>query len=219
RMKRFLRKAYAAIPFKQPVFELLRKHVDLPMCIYQHLHFRGVFKVRIDEQSSFRLHSYGDIVENELFWSGFNGVWEAKSLQAWRMLVGTVKGSILDVGANTGVYSIAAAALNPSAQIIAFEPVTRIADRLEANAELNGRAIRIVRAAVSDRTGIATIYDSTEANNYTASLEPAYNPAATQQYDVPILRLDDFLAKNGDISTVELIKLDIETHEAAALAG
>ena len=45
---------------------------------------------------------------------------------------------VLDVGANAGIYSLAALAIQPDATVHAFEPTPEIAARLRATAKLNG---------------------------------------------------------------------------------
>ena len=44
---------------------------------------------------------------------------------------------VLDVGANAGIYSLAALAVQPDAFVHAFEPTPEIAARLRATAKLN----------------------------------------------------------------------------------
>ena len=45
---------------------------------------------------------------------------------------------IFDVGANAGIYSLAALAIQRDATVHAFEPTPEIATRLRAMAKLNG---------------------------------------------------------------------------------
>lgn len=51
--------------------------------------------------------------------------------------------ALLDVGAYTGVFSLAGAAANPKLQIHAFEIVPQVAEALEANLRRNGMADRV----------------------------------------------------------------------------
>src|SRR5947207_1172233 len=106
-----LRSLYRALPFKLQLFELLRRGPTLPNYLYQHMHFEGPFDVTIDSEHKFRIHSYTSHIENELFWVGYGHSWEGMSLQVWAALCRSCAGKVLDIGANTGVYALAAAAL------------------------------------------------------------------------------------------------------------
>src|SRR4051812_41604214 len=170
-MKQLLSGIYRAMPFKRQLFQVIRRRVRLPHAIYQHLHFEGPFDVEIDVTHKFKMNAFGDALENEIFWGGFGGTWEQMSLRIWVELCRAADGAIVDVGANTGIYSLTAAAVCPAARIIAFEPIARVAARLAVNADLNGFPIQIVEVGVSDQTGTATIFDTTIDINYSASLE------------------------------------------------
>jgi ribosomal protein L11 methylase PrmA len=52
------------------------------------------------------------LVENDLFWAGYAGNWERVSLALWRDLARDAR-CVLDVGANSGVFALAAAAVSP----------------------------------------------------------------------------------------------------------
>lgn len=215
-MKALLRAAYRTLPFKRQAFGLLRT-LPLPYAVYQRLHFDGDFTVRVAPGAAFRMVSYGDAVENVLFWAGYSGPLERQSFEIWRRLARLGTGTILDIGANTGIYALAARAVNPVAPVIAFEPIARIAERLRTNVALNGYDIDVVEAAVSDASGTATIHDSEGANNYSASLETGVGEN-TLGYAVETLTLDDFLERKA-LPPIDLIKLDVELHEPAAVRG
>src|SRR4051812_23753460 len=112
-MRKLVRQAYRALPFRRQLLELVRATMPLPRSLYQHLHFEGPFTCLVEPGRSFRIHSSGMIVENDLFWSGYGQSWEATSLRLWARLCRDRVGLILDIGANTGVYSLAAASLAP----------------------------------------------------------------------------------------------------------
>jgi FkbM family methyltransferase len=214
--KTLAKAVYGRLPFKPLVFGWLRR-MGLSRRIYQHLHFHGPFTVDVDDGMSFRMMAHGDILENELFWGGFGGSWEQVAVKAWRLLSETSTGHILDVGANTGAYCLASRACNRSVAIVAFEPVARTAKRLRDNIDLNGFDILVEGKAVSDKSGTVMLHDAPGANNYTASLEAGHG-ANTTSYAVEAIALDDYLEAKG-WPKVSLIKLDVETHEPAAMRG
>jgi FkbM family methyltransferase len=218
-MKKLLSDLYRAIPFKKQLFLLLRSAWKPPENIYRHLHFRGTFRVKIDETHSFRMRHYGYQLENEIFWEGIAGGWEKVSASIWIRLCKNA-GTIIDVGANTGVYALMAQCLHPGARVIAFEPVKRVFEKLESNIALNRYPIQAVRAALSETSGTATIYDTGAEHIYSVTVGKnlcapgkAVNPV-----EIPVMRLDEFIEKNA-ISRIDLLKIDVETHEAEVLRG
>ena len=216
-MRRILRRLYRAVPLKRQVYGLLRDHVTLPHAIYQHLHFEGPFEVRIDDRHRFFMEAYDDALENELFWRGFGGSWEQLSLQIWATLCDAGKDSIIDIGANTGVYSLTACAIAPQTEVIAFEPLARIAKRLRFNASLNKFRIEVAQLGVSDQTGIRTIFDTHGGPNYSASLEEPL--ANTTSYNIDVTTIDDYVAGSTVKRPIGLVKIDVEKHEPAVIRG
>ena len=135
---------------------------------------------------------------------------------------------IVDVGANTGVYSLLAKAVNPRAKVYAFEPIQRIYSILEQNIVLNrGRwpdtpEIQAHRIALSDYNGSGTMFDLPVEHMYTASLNKNIhlergNPVHAVTESVKVQRLDNFCNTFGIIP--DLIKIDVESHEPAVLRG
>jgi FkbM family methyltransferase len=219
-LRRFIEQVYLQVPLKRPVFEVLRRTFRLPKRLTSHLHFRGTFTVRIDAFHHFRLQHWGYMVENDLFWNGFGNGYEGTSLQVWRRLAPHAK-VIVDVGANTGIYSLVAQSLNPTATIVALEPVERVFRRLQRNVALNGGAVTVEQLAASDTTGEATIYDLPTDHELTASLDhsmPDLCGVTAVKYSVATKRLEDVLSSAG-LSSVDLVKIDVELFEPQVLLG
>ncbi len=217
-LKDVLRKVYMALPFKQAVFTAIRAMWSPPERLYRHLYFKGVFTVPVAENASFQVWHRGSMIENELFWRGIQG-WEAVSIELWLRLSrrATV---IFDIGANSGIYALAAKAVNAEAIVVAVEPVGRVHERLQANIALNGWDIEAVQAAVSDHDGTAILYDIPERENVlSVSLEADWNAAAERvPVEVPCHTVATLAAKFGN-GRVDLLKIDVETHEPAVLRG
>ena len=70
-LKRFLKGAWRHLPCKLPILRALQATTALPERIYRHLHFHGDFDVEIAPGVRFRIRSYADSVENDLFWAGY----------------------------------------------------------------------------------------------------------------------------------------------------
>jgi len=217
-LKAILKKAWRHLPFKLPMLLVLRAATKLPKRVYRHLHFHGDFDVQVAPGARFRIRSYADQVENDLFWAGYAKNWERASLAVWRDLCRGAE-TVLDIGANTGVYALTASALNPGARVIAFEPVQRVCDRLRINAGLNGNRITVEHVAVSDQDGVATLHDTDSEHVYSASLHyRMLSSAYSRSYEVPTIRLDSYCTAHG-IGRVDLVKIDVELHEPAVFRG
>jgi FkbM family methyltransferase len=217
-LKRHVKNAYEWLPLKQPVFELLRRTVKVPEPIYRHLFFKGIFSTQIDG-TSFRMHHYGYLVENEVFWSGLMGNFEGVSLGLWKKLCANAN-NILDIGANTGLFSLVAKTVNPAARVYAFEPLERISERLRTNCNLNGYDITCVPMALSNRDGEAIVYDLPADHIYSVTVNKNMYPPGVKAIERPIrtITLDSYIDAHG-LPPIDLIKMDVETHEPEVLEG
>jgi FkbM family methyltransferase len=217
-MKKFLKQVYTVIPFKKQVFSLVKKLYSPEEKLYRHLYFKGIFRLPVSANKSLLLHHYGHQLENDLFWKGLTGRWEKKSMQIWMELS---KGSkvILDIGANTGIYTLVSKTINPEAKVMAFEPVKRVFEKLKANINLNNYAIMSYPYAVSDHCGEATFYDTDEDHTYSVTIgkdlsqDKRYHPV-----QVAITTIDE-IAREQEQGSIDLIKIDVESHEPEVLKG
>jgi FkbM family methyltransferase len=126
-------------------------------------------------------------------------------------------GDILDIGANTGTFAFMGKAMQPSANVVAFEPLARIASKIRKNVDISGLEVEIVQAAVSNSSGELPIYDPGGVNAYSASLEPNFLPGIKERYNVPVVSIDEYCVANSLNPTS--IKIDVEGAEAKVLAG
>jgi FkbM family methyltransferase len=219
-MKELLKSTYEAVPFKRPIFSVLR-HFPIPHAIYQHLHFRGPVLVHVDAEHSFKIQHYGFAHENELFWAGLEGCWEKSSLEVWARLALHSK-VILDIGANSGIYSLVAKCVHPGAHVVGFEPVKRLYQRFYKNCEMNEFDIQAVQCAVSDHDGSARIHLPSGLDHfYSASLNADFISGIrkeTEIEEVEVTRLSTFIEENK-LDRVDLMKIDVETFEPEVLRG
>ncbi len=218
-MKKTLKTIYNIIPFKKSIFSVVKLLFKPKQSVYKHLHFKGVFGVKVDQKSSFKINHYGFEIENEIFWNGLYSGWEKVSLKIWSEL-SEQSDVIFDIGANTGVYSLLAKTVNPKAKVYAFEPVKRVYEKLVENIELNNYNTVAVNKAVSDKTGVATIYDKDTEHTYSVTINKDISPNKEDSISVEIdtIRLDEYIIKNK-IKKIDLLKVDVETHEPEVLEG
>lgn len=218
-MKQLLKKLYQIIPFKKQLFQVVRFFWTPPYSVYKHLHFTGKMKVKIDDSKAFYIMHHGMEIENDIFWRGLAEGWEATSMRIWIGLCKKAK-VILDIGSNTGIYALTAKAINPEAKVFAFEPLQQMFTKLSRNNEINDFDIVCVQKAVSNKNGKAIIYETGADHIAAATLNVkmrAYS-VLEKETEVETITLDSFVDEN-DLVKIDLVKIDVETHEAAVLEG
>lgn len=218
-MKKSLKTIYKNLPFKKPVFTFLKKLWQPPDHVYRHLHFKGTFTVPLSQTEQFRIRHYGFEVENELFWKGIDGGWEKVSIGLWTQLCRKAN-IVVDIGANTGVYSLVAKAVNPCAKVYAFEPVQRVFEKLTENNRINNFDIVCLKKAVSNYTGKAIIFDTNEEHIYSVTVNRNIHDPSTSvnKSEIETITLEEFICQNK-LARIDLIKIDVETHEPEVLEG
>jgi FkbM family methyltransferase len=126
--------------------------------------------------------------------------------------------SVLDVGANIGLYTVLAAnSVGPSGRVVAVEPSSNIRQMLVTNLRRNGVGdVTIIPVAASDVDGHVRLSRPVGFYGLSSLSPPQGEPEVQREYeDVVQARLDDVLATQS----FDLIKMDIEGHEYHALRG
>ena len=227
-IKKFILKTWALVPFKKIVFKCIRSIWVPPKSINQYLYFNDRFKVNIDTNNHFRLQNYGRGFTNEasLFWFGFGGGWEKTSRSLWLELCKCSE-VIIDIGANTGVYSVIAKTVNNKAKVYAYEPVKRVYDKLLYNMEINGYDVVCMNTALSNKDGYATLYDFDQPHQYSASLNKEFFADIATSLEIKDIKMETKIETRKlsseierlDLKKIDLMKIDVEKHELEVLAG
>ncbi|MFN3802760.1 FkbM family methyltransferase [Belliella pelovolcani] len=205
------RPLYSLIRPLQPIFNLKKRT------------FFDKFKVSTKDGVEFWLYNNAFNLETRLFWSGFEkSDWEKKTREIWGELSRHSK-VILDIGANTGIFSVMAMAYHPEAHVFAFEPQPNVFRVLERNNTINGFDIQCHQLALSDESGqlpfYNTGYSTFEENNTThGSLNKEWRTEHQHSIVVEVERLDSFLIRN-QVGKVDMVKIDVETLEFEVLKG
>jgi len=216
--KEIIKRAYSIFPYKKEIFTLLKRITPVHPNLYRHLYFKGIFVVPV-ENKTFKMKHYGFEIENEVFWRGLENGWERVSMSLWIKLCKDAD-VIVDIGANTGVYALVAQALQPHAKVIALEPVERIFKKLKENVQLNGFNVQCLQVAASNFNGTAKIYDTADEHIYSVTVNVNFNqPDKTvTETEISTITLDT-LTSQLTLPKIDLIKIDVETHEAEVLEG
>jgi FkbM family methyltransferase len=144
-----------------------------------------------------------------------DGVWEPPVTEAIKKLArpGMIA---LDVGADIGYYSLQMSRLvGPQGRVIAFEPIPAARERLKHNIALNGCTnIEVSEYALGNQEGNVYLEDPFKKSR----LNLTKSAAGAGDIKVSIKRLDELIG-DMNLSSVDIIKMDIEGAEHEALLG
>lgn len=127
---------------------------------------------------------------------------------------------VFDIGANVGAYASKLKTFYPHAVVYAFEPHPESFECLQRQAQQSG--YHAFQLALSDRAGLAQLYNRAGAGSVHASLfreviEAVHQDTATQS-DVQVTTVDQF-AQEHRIAHIHLLKIDAEGSEWNILHG
>ena len=147
------------------------------------------------------------------------GNFETISMGLWLKLA-SISTDIIDIGANTGVYALTAKTINPRSKVYAIEPVERVFNKLQQNVNINSFDIHAEQKAASNYDGTATIYALPTDHIYSVTVNKNLHSDQNDVKEVSIstMRLDTFFEEQG-VNNIDLMKIDVETHEAEVLEG
>jgi FkbM family methyltransferase len=126
--------------------------------------------------------------------------------------------TILDVGANIGLFScVAGKAMPAGGAIYAFEPVAENAKYFRQNLLNNHLTnVELIESAVGQEVGELDLFISTESiANHSAS---SRHSRGSESVSVPMTSVDAFVTSRG-IGHVDLIKTDVEGYDGYVLKG
>jgi FkbM family methyltransferase len=146
-----------------------------------------------------------------------HGAYEAGTIEFLKGYLRLQPGDIvLDVGANIGWFAVFFDRVAPEgAEVFAFEPDPVNFGLLTHNLRTNGCGkVTPVQRAVSDARRTTRLYLYPDKNRGRHSLVPS---EGREVVDVEAITLDEFMGDRA--GRVRFLKMDIEGHEYAALAG
>ena len=153
-------------------------------------------------------------IQQQLFWYGYYEK-EVGDLLKRSVKPGDV---FLDLGANIGYFSLLVANISPSAKVISFEPVAGLFQNLNDNIALNNiKNISTINVAVGEINEEKELFISYRDNLGMSSFHQPENFSGKTER-VRVVTIDDWFETSG-LPGIDIIKLDIEGSELAALKG
>lgn len=171
------------------------------------------YKKKLDD-NFYMLLNPSEHIQQQLFWYGY---YERELGILMKKIVRT-NDVFLDIGANIGYFSLLVAAGWPSSKVFSFEPVNKLFQQLNKNISINHFSnITPVNAAVGQINEEKEIFLSAPGNMGMSSFQQPENYSGKKE-KVKVMAIDHWFKTSG-LTNIDLIKLDVEGSELAALKG
>jgi FkbM family methyltransferase len=148
------------------------------------------------------------------------GDWFEKEMEFWRNWIKQGM-TVIDVGANVGVYTFSAAQrVGSQGKVLAVEPFSGCVRCLEETCRINQFSwVKVCAGAASDRVGSArlSLSASSELNELVAN-NASISMESGAFEEVACFTLDS-LREQENLQQVDILKIDAEGHELAVLMG
>ena len=190
----------------------------LPAALTQRLPVEAEFSdVYRGHEIRYRSHRY-DGVGRAIYWQGIDS-YEPETLELFHSLSRNIR-TFVDVGANTGIFTVTGLVLNPDLHVHAFEPSPGPFSALEENVRRNqvGDRARLNRLAVAESSGTATLHVPVDTWASASLDESGFHDLAGDTVAIETTTLDRYVEAAG-IERVDLVKVDVEGFEHTVLRG
>lgn len=130
--------------------------------------------------------------------------------------IGNKSETFVDIGANTGFYSLALCENNQNLNAYSFEPNPKVYNVLNYNIDLN-KSISRIRTycyGLHHNNEILTMFEPKISGTGAGSLRKLHRNEDTIEFSVEVKKLDDF-----KLEKIDLIKMDVEGNEFNVLTG
>ena len=177
--------------------------------------FFDIVKCEATENAEFSMFCGGgdDAIALRFYW---NGSYEKATLALWTRFASQLH-YILDIGAHTGAYSLAALSVNTNARVFSFEPHYMNYARLNLNLRINGfKTDGAFMLAIGQDSKVSPFSISTDIDFLSSGGSIGVRENGATQY-VQVVAVDDMF--NTKKFSIDLIKIDVEGHEGSCLRG
>lgn len=135
--------------------------------------------------------------------------------------------TVLDIGANVGLHTVFLSSLTgKEGRVIAFEPVSEMAEKLSANCAFNrAENVTLIESALGEDAGEAKIQANLGdpgmegTNSMIASVHVLNRPDRYEERTISVKRLDDIAAELKISDRLDFIKIDTEGFEPMVIRG
>jgi FkbM family methyltransferase len=188
----------------------------VPESVWTRLPVERSFHIQVPGTAGFKYTSHRrDGVGRELYWRGIGH--EATTIREFssRCELASV---VFDIGANSGLFTLLACAINPKTSVVAFEPAPEVRLQLQTLVKENGFESRcVIRSeAASNANGTALLHVPDESWT-SSSLNPSgFHGISGRPIEIKTVTVDSVAA---ECSNVDLIKIDVEGFEDVVLEG
>ncbi|MEM9950748.1 MAG: FkbM family methyltransferase [Chloroflexota bacterium] len=180
-------------------------HLRKKQGITEEITYLDRFKLHLNTQSHIEWHLF------------INGVYEPHIHKVFRKNI-TKGDTVMDIGANIGVHTLYLSQLvGHEGKVISLEPFPPVLEKLNANLSRNNiENVTVESVAASDTPSERPMVNVYSNNEGTASLW--HEEANGIRHVVSVTTIDEIVEKH-QLTSLKLIKMDIQGSEALALKG
>ena len=134
-------------------------------------------------------------------------------------------GVVLDIGANIGLFTVFVKSQKPDATVLAFEPMPDTLAALHRNIELHeltGVTVHPIALGAKEDSATFTFFPQAPGNSTRYPAQKNYEIPQLQTsttVDVRVAPLSTVLAAYPEVTTIDLVKIDVEGAEGDVLEG
>lgn len=226
-MRKTLKKLFDKIAYRSALLNKILRNANKLFSGVTSFRLRpyGVLNVRYCQAKFKMATNETSYVTKQIFW---NGAGNFEYTPIFEKLIRHCS-SFIDIGANSGYYSMLAATVNPSIIVHAFEPASGPFQFLKRNIELNGLQARVFAhpIALSNSKGNVEFFEITNPLDTVAKHNLSGVGALKKMHEtqkqsvVKMVRAEtlDGYAKHLALAAFDLIKIDTEGTENLVLEG
>ncbi len=209
--------------------KFLRKF--FPKWVSKRLYFEGFFEVFWRDKTIMDLWNHSEL-ENSIYWNSgdIEGAEEGLSLTIFLTILQELKEIkvVLDGGCNSGTYGLLALAQENSVeQVQFFDPqieaiylLKKNLDKISNRERFGEKDVLVFEYALSSESKITELYlDGSKKLNFSATLEYDFDLNNNESRLVNSYTLMDLIKTFPAVRPPQLIKLDVEGHEAKVIVG
>ena len=215
-LKKRIRNLIGDTRLLSPLARLSRKGY-VPYGVWNRWPVVGTFRIALPDGGSVLYRSEENrFLDRVFFWRGLES-YEPETFWLFFELAREAR-LVLDIGANSGIYTLIACAANQRCEVISFEPLPLMHRQLVKNIEINGFAGRCTARceAVSNTSGSSSIHYP-HKDEVKASLCGDWASGGRDcSLEVTLTTIDECCSSQ---EAVGLVKIDVEGYEDKVLEG